>query len=607
MSCALLVGACLIVGAAFATPIESATDLGVKPGLGAEALEPSLGSAGREKLPKALAEALELLRTGKVDAAIARTRDFLATQPNSAPAHELLGAALGLKRDLGGSLQALRRAAELDPKRSSVYTKIGDVLLARDEPQQAKRAFLEAVKLDPADRLPHQRLGLLYEREGNDRQAIAHYEKGLSGTPASYLGVKVNLARLYNARGEFGQARALLEPPLAKPGRDANAHVVLGTSYLGLRRFDDAVGQFQHGVAAAPGAAGPRLGLGIAYREMKDFERSVAELNHVIRSTPKWSTGYYQLGETYLAMARPKAAVDQFAKAEALSRNPKLVSKRKADAHVAMGDLQGAIAIYEPLAADRGAPPATLAALAAAYQLDGNLAAAEEVLLRIVKANPKDPGVYVLLGDHYGFGTDYAQAVANYRKGLQLAPKDPALLHRLALAYSRRGEGQKAVDTARQLVAVRPDSTDAEFFLASLYDEAGDAKSATSLYRKILAREPNHIGSLNNLAMALSAQGRHAEALKLARQARGLAPKSAAVHDTYGWVLLGSGNAPEAVAALQAAAALAPDDPSILYHLAVAQARAGDRAGARANLEKATQLSGEFKELEAARKLLKSL
>jgi tetratricopeptide (TPR) repeat protein len=597
----------LAVEGAIATPLESATDLGLKPELGAENLERSIESSVPGKLPGALEEALQLLLTGKIDASIAKVRSFLATQPNSAPGHELLGAALALKGDVDGGLKELRRAVELDPKRSSAYTKIGDVMLARKEPQQARQYFQDAVKLDPTDRLPHQRLGLIYEREGNDAGAIAHYEKGVAGTSATYLGVKTNLARLYNTRGEFDKARALLEPPLAKPQPDANAHVVLGTSYLALRRLDDAVAQFQQGAKDAPGADGPKLGLGIAYRQKRAFEQSVAELNEVIRIKPKWSTGYYQLAETYLAMSRPKEAIEQFAKAEALSSNPKLVRRRMADAHVAMGDLRGAIAIYELLAEGKDAGPATLTALGTAYQLDGNPSSAEKVFVRIVKENPKDPGARLLLGDHYGFSRDYGKAIAVYRGGLQLAPKAPALWRALAVAYSRRGEGQKAVDAARRLSEALPGNTDAEFFLASLYDETGDTKAATSHYRKILAREPNHIASLNNLAMVLSAQGQHTEALKLARQAQGLAPKSAIVQDTYGWVLLGSGNAQDAVPALKAASALAPGNPSILYRLGAAQLRAGDREGAKASLEKAVQNSADFKEAEQTKKLLKGL
>ena len=158
-----------------------------------------------------LAEALTLLNEERYDEAIDKVRQVLQTSPRSAPAYEILGAALLKKGELDQGLEALNRAVELNPKQSSAITKIGDVYLARKQYKEATAQFLKAIQIDPDDRRAHQRLGILYEREGQDGLAIEHYEKGLIGTPPGYVGIKVNLGRLYNNRRQYTKTLSLLE------------------------------------------------------------------------------------------------------------------------------------------------------------------------------------------------------------------------------------------------------------------------------------------------------------------------------------------------------------------------------------------------------------
>ena len=158
-----------------------------------------------------LAEALRLLNAGKYQEAIEKVNGVLARTPDSAPAHEILGAALVMKGDVDQGFEELKKAVQLDPKQSSAITKMGDVYMARKDHKRAKESFLKAIQITPHDRRAHQRLGILYEQEGKHDRAISHYEKGIAGTPAEYVGVKVNLARLYNEKRSFAKAADLLK------------------------------------------------------------------------------------------------------------------------------------------------------------------------------------------------------------------------------------------------------------------------------------------------------------------------------------------------------------------------------------------------------------
>lgn len=608
-----LVGVAVSANAALAVPIESAPSKAApaQSALSATTDKASLRSIEVRGVMTApgdpLGEALESVRAGRAADAIGKTRAFIANHPKSAPAHELLGVALLIEGKIDEALQMLRRAIELDPKQSTAYVKIGDILLARNEIPAAKRSFTEAVRLSPADRLPHQRLGIIAEREGDIGRAIDHYERGLVGAPPDYLGVRVDLARLYNERNQFDKARLLLEGPLRTARGDANAHLVLGTSLLALRRFSEAAKQFSYALEADAKLDGALLGLGIARRETGDFDGSVTALTQAISLKPKSSTGYYQLGETYLAMGQPKQALAEYTRAQPLSPDPRQIRLRMADAHMADGDVMRAIQIYEELARSKGADLKVLNALGNAYLANNQPGLARKTFDRAVVEHPKEPAAFLMLGSHLAATRDYRGAIAAYDKGLKLAPKEPALLQAQALAYSRAGDPAKAIDAASRLVDATAGNLEAKFLLASLRDEAGQREAAMQGYREILAQQPNHVGSMNNLAMALSLQGQQEEALRLAQRARNLAPKNVLVLDTVGFVQLNSGRVDEALATLRTATTLAPDNPTILYRLGTAQLKAGDRSAAKASLQKALELAPQFRYAAEARSLLATL
>ena len=118
----------------------------------------------------------------------------------------------------------------------------------------------------------------------------------------------------------------------------------------------------------------------------------------------------------------------------------------------------------------------------------------------------------------------------------------------------------------------------------------------------MLKAYPTNVAALNNLAW-IYAEQHNPKSLALAERAYKIAPESAGVADTYAWALIADNQPKAALLILVKAAKAAPKGPMIQYHLAVAQARTGDKAGARTTLE-ALQKSGvDFPDKQAAEKL----
>lgn len=557
---------------------------------------------------KILRDALDLLNKGDLNGAIEKTERVLGQEiENPAPAHEILGAALVLKGEIEAGLNHLQKAVEIDPKQSSAYTKIGDVYLAQGKIPAAREAFLKAVSINISDRHAHQRLGILYDREGRVQEAIAHYERGIYGTPPGYVGIKVDLGRLYNRLGRFQKTVNLLGGLVNETYQNPTGHLVLGTALLGLNETTEAVAAFKTAEALEPDTVRAPLSLGIAYRQQGAFERSLEALERAVALEPESSTGHYQLGETYVALEAFDKAEASFRKAEQYSKNPLFVQKRRVNLYLERKQIQEAINLCQAII-DRGEADAWVyERLGTAFQWTGRFERAEETFLTLRDRYSKTPFAHYQLGLFYGSVGKYDQSIDALEAALSRAPRDPMILKALSVAHNRKGSTDQAVRYARDLVALEQKTLNDRFYLASLLQENNEVTEAERLYLEILEENPNHVLALNNLADLMAEQGRLGEAVPRARRAFELAPENGMVLDTYGWILHRQGKQEEALEQLLMADEKMPNNPVILFHLGAVSRDLGDHERARDLLKKALQLSDRFKDAEVARNLLDAL
>ena len=221
------------------------------------------------------AESLKRINAGKYDEAITLAKKALVNQPDSAPGHEVLGTALVLSGKTKEGLEELEKAVQLNPNQSTAITKIGDVLLSQKNQTKAKELFLKATTINPRNRHAHQRLGVIFEQEGLLPQAIEHYEKGIQDTPPEYVGVKVNLAALYNRSRQHQKSIALLSGLINAKSDSAIAQITLGWAYLRTGKPDEALLLFKAAAEREPGQAFSHLAW--PYRL---WENSMTPLRH---------------------------------------------------------------------------------------------------------------------------------------------------------------------------------------------------------------------------------------------------------------------------------------------------------------------------------------
>lgn len=512
-----------------------------------------------------LNQALDAIAMGHTARARALVQPVLALNPDLAPAHEIMGVIEAAEGAIDAAIASFERAVDLNPGQGSAMTKLGDVYQAMGDRATARYHYLRALTILPDDRLTHQRLGLMAEEDGDIGAAIRHFEAGIRGTPPGYLGVKLNLALLYNVTGAHDKALDLLAP-FAEGARPALLHRALANAHRGLGDTAEAIAQYRAALERDPHDGAARLGLGLALTEAKQAEAAIAELAPLHDADP----------------ADAQAAI-------ALAR-----------AYVAANDVATGLAVLDAaLPADGPATPQLLIDAAEMHMATGDVAAAEARWRALRAQHPLAIAGHVGLGNLLGFQLRYDEAAEVLAAGLALAPTHPGLLRAAMRANQQRGEQTEALAHATRLAATgaaRPQ----DLFIKAALEESSDAPGAAmETYRDLIAVAPEFWPALNNLAVLLTEAGETAEAVKLAEAAYALAPNSAPVVHTLGWAWFRAGNTEAAAPMLAEAVDLAPENATYLAHLAKAEHLLGRSDDARATLERARALGLEAAIAEA--------
>jgi tetratricopeptide (TPR) repeat protein len=547
---------------------------------------------------------LQLIESGDSDAARAQADAFVMNHPDSAPGHELRGIARALTGNIEGGMSDFEKALELEPARSTAMTKIGDILMAKNDQAGAKIRFRQALALNPADRHAHQRLGIIAEAEDDIPTAIDHYEKGIIGTAANYSGIKVSLGRLYNENKRFVDTIHLLEPVMRAGSKDDSARLVLATALIARGKAALAL-ELLNQTADTPGAAnaGILLASGIAYRDAGQAEKSRQCLEKALQLHPDWQAARFQLAETLVSLKMLPEALETYKAALTEAPDPVWVRNRMAEACSGNGSSDQAIGIYQSLVGEGAGTVRTYLGLATTLQLAGRLKEAEEILLAACKKFPANSRVLQRCGMHYALARDYPRAMAELEKAHELSPADRAIHKAISLVALRRGDTELAIVWARKLLLLVPNSTEDRFYLATLLEMVGQRQDAALTYSEILKTSPEHVGSLNNLSNLKLREGDIAAAIRLATEAARLAPTVPAVRNTLGWIKFKTGDSAAARIDLEAAVAGENPSPSHRYQLAVVLAESGDPIAAGHQLELALKHENSFPEHDDAARL----
>jgi tetratricopeptide (TPR) repeat protein len=311
------------------------------------------------------------------------------------------------------------------------------------------------------------RMGMLFMASEQRDSAELCFQNAQTLVPADarwpyYLG------QLYRIRGPMTSAVASFEQALKLRPDDVAAMVFLGEAYLSEGRTDDADPLFNRALVSQPKLVPALFGIGRVQLARKQYAEAAKTMEECLVLDPRGTAVHYPLAMAY----------------RGLGNNP------LADAHI---KLQGEVKIQP---------------------LDPLMAELDQLL--------ESPRAYDLRGGQLLETGDWAGAVQQFRKGLELDPASAALRLRLGTAMF----------------------------------QMGDASGARAQFEQVLKDSPNYARAHYSLGVLAAAAGRSDEAMQRFAAAVSFGPDDASSRVGYGGVLRQAGKLKEALAQYEEAGKL---------------------------------------------------
>ncbi len=195
-------------------------------------------------------------------------------------------------------------------------------------------------------------------------------------------------------------------------------------------------------------------------------------------------------------------------------------------------------------------------------------------------------------------------AVEQYRTALAIAPDNLAALNNLGGALAAEGSAagnsgdiEEAIACFRKTLQIDPASKIAHFNLAVALSSKGQTEEAIAQYRMALATDPGLTDAHLNLANALQKTGHSDEAIAHYQKALEISPNYAAVRGKLAAALLGRGELDEAIAQFRKALDISPNDPVLTGNLGLALYKKGKREDAIAQFRRALEIKPNLVEI----------
>ena len=448
-----------------------------------------------------------LFDLGRRDEAIA---DMRAVLEQSDSADDTRRIKIGLARMLSASDQD-------DEARTLV-----DEVLAEDS------GYVEAMKLQAGWDIRDDKVG----------DAIAILRRALDDSPSD-PSLMTLMARAYERDGNRDLMREMLSLAVNASNRAPDESLRYAQFLATENKLVQAEGVLIDALRLTPGNTHILMPLGQVYVAMQDWPRASAVANQLAASS--------QPAARNAAVGLQAAVLNgQKNSEEAIGYLQNLVDSGKGDlgtkiailrTYVSNNQIDRALAYANQLSHETPDDPEIEFINGSVQLLDGNTAAAETIMRKLVEADPSRNQAWLAL--------------------VRIVASDP-----------KRTEETRTLIAEAQKAA--PDAPELKWAQAGILERTGDYAGAIGVYEALYKENTGNPIIANNLASLLSVHGADEDSLNraeiIARRLRGSTVP--AFQDTYGWIAYLRGNYKEAVSELEKAAAGMPDDPSVQFHLA---------------------------------------
>jgi putative PEP-CTERM system TPR-repeat lipoprotein len=508
---------------------------------------------------------------GETSAGLGELRD-LAADADSTVADLPLIATLVRKKDLKGAMAAIDALEKKQPDKPIASNLRARLLAQQGDMVGAEKAFRRALEIQPTFFPAAAALAQLALQDKRMDDAKGILDAFLKVAPTNTQALISSAALKARSGAPRDEILGMFNRAVQQAPTDPMPRLALINYQLNTQDPQGALGSAQQAAAALPDSTAMLDALGRTQAAAGDTNQALASFGKLAQMLPKSAAPHLRIADVQWAAKNPDAAVQALQRALGVDPDSLQAQRSLVDAYLAIGKSSDALAVAR----------------------------------QVRKQRPQQDVGYLIEGGIEASLRRWAQAITVYRDGLKAVPDSSELATRLHVALNANKQEAEASRLAADWQRQHPNDAGFRFYLGDLALSRKDLPAAEVHYRDVLKLQPENALALNNVAWLLATMKKPG-AVAMAEKAVALLPDRPVIMDTLALALASEGQKDKAVDIMRQALRLEEKSPQLRLNLAKLLINAGDKAGAKVELETLAKLGEKFANQSEVSVLLKTL
>ena len=183
--------------------------------------------------------------------------------------------------------------------------------------EEASKAFMKVVKLNPTYADGYNNLGVTLQEQGKFEGALVAYKKAISIKP-NYAEAYNNLGNTLLEQGEPAGAISSYKKAISIDSNYAEANYNMGFALSSINKPEEAIVAYNNAISIKPNYSEAYCNLGNAYKEIGKLNEAIDFYRNAISINPKYAQVYNNLGKVFQEQDKLELAMEAYKKATSL-------------------------------------------------------------------------------------------------------------------------------------------------------------------------------------------------------------------------------------------------------------------------------------------------
>jgi tetratricopeptide (TPR) repeat protein len=436
----------------------------------------------------------QLLEERRFEQAAIEFRKTLTVTPNAPLIHNLLGFCQLQLSQTEQAVDQFKKAIALKPDYKAAHSNLGGIYLFQGRNQEALAEFQAIVQSDPKDVQALSNLVRAEVAAGRKEAAIEHLRKACELAPAN-LPMSLALSRMYLEAGQKDAGRGIVRRLRTAKVDNPATQLELGTLLLDYEFAEDAQDHLRQALKADPKLKETLYTVATGYFKRQNYRGALKSLECLGPAAPNAADWHGMMGYCHFKLGDSTKAANELQKAIDLDPHNQDHVLELAEVFVANNNAAAAVTLMERATQVFGRSSQIWFGLGVAYLGHEKPSQAEAALKRSLDLDPNLDLAYVVLGQGYKEGGNWAQLMNTSQRLIEVNPGNSVGYYYKALALQAsptlNGDEEEIENLLRKSSELNDSDPEPRYELARMLIRQGKKDDALRALERIIQSWPN--------------------------------------------------------------------------------------------------------------------